>query len=76
MTIPHAVRASVPVVSLAGASALAAAIVVLAPEVGREVLLALIGGWTVLAAVRIMILVGYTRRLYHYMEAALAPRAH
>jgi hypothetical protein len=75
MTVRHAVRATVPLVSLAGASAFAAAIVVLAPEVGREVLLALIGGWTVLAAVRIVILVGYTRRFYQRLEAAHAARA-
>jgi hypothetical protein len=72
MTIGHAVRVSVPVMSLAGASAFAAAIAVLAPEVGREVLIALIGGWTVLAAVRIVMIVGYTRRFYKHFEAAHA----
>jgi len=60
--------------SLAGASALTAAIVVVAPEVGRELLFTLIGAWTVLAAVRIVILVGLTRKFYRSLGAA--PAAH
>jgi hypothetical protein len=60
--------------SLAGASAVTAAILVVAPEVGREVLLALIGAWTVLAAVRIVILVGQMRNFYLWLEGARASR--
>jgi hypothetical protein len=64
MTLGNAVRAAAPWTALAAGSALTATIIVVAPEVGREVLLALIGAWTVLAIVRIVVVVGLTRKVY------------
>ena len=58
--------------ALAGGSALTATIVVVAPAVGGEILIALIGAWTVLAIVRVALVLGLTRQLIYRLGAATA----
>jgi hypothetical protein len=73
MTVGQTIRHSGPWVTLLGASAGAALIVAVAPEVGAGMLAALIAGWAALGIVRVLVLVGLARELFHRLEAALAP---
>lgn len=64
MTVASAVRVVTPLIALGGASALTAAIVLLAPEVGLVALGAMIGAWVALGVVRVVILLGVAQQLY------------
>ena len=74
MTMRDSVRAAAPWVAMAAVSALTVTIVVMAPEMGGTVALALTGAWTVLAIVRIILIVRVTRKLYQNFGRAIAAR--
>lgn len=63
---------AIRIAALAGGTALTATIVLVAPTVGSEVLMALIGAWTVLAVVRVALVVGLTRQLVHRIGTTTA----
>jgi hypothetical protein len=72
MTMRNVARTSTPWFLLAGASALTATIVAVAPEVGAGVLGSLIVAWAVLGIVRVVIVVGVARQIYHRLDAIRA----
>jgi hypothetical protein len=72
MTIQNAARVATPWFLVAGASALTATIVVVAPEVGAGMLGSLIAAWAVLGIVRVVIVVGIARQIYHRLDAVRA----
>jgi len=72
MNLAKSVRAATPWTVLAVSTTLMATIVVVAPEVGRELVLALTGAWIVLAALRVIVIVEVARRLYRRLGASFA----
>jgi len=70
MTSKNAVHAAVPLTVLAAATALTVTITFIAPGVGSEVMLALIGAWTMLVVVRIALIVSLARRFYRRFAGA------
>ncbi len=72
MTTEKTTHLAVPLIALGGASVLAAAIVVAAPEVGLLTLTSMIAAWVALGVVRLVILVGIARQFYLNLRTARA----
>ncbi|HEY3963669.1 MAG TPA: hypothetical protein VGM05_03870 [Planctomycetaceae bacterium] len=72
MTSEKKTHLAAPLMALGGASVLAAAIVVAAPEVGMVTLASMIAAWVALGVVRLVILVGIARQFYLNIHTARA----
>lgn len=69
MNVGKTIRAATPWTMLAVGSTLMGTILVVAPEIGRELVLALTGAWIVLAVARIFVIVGLVHRFYERLAA-------